>query len=223
VTKAESYECVLRLDHKSRMSCEVHVRFREGLGVRFPRATRLVITAPTREVLETYARPQVEQFLQERGLALSEAKTRIVHIKEGFNFLGFHIRKFGKQGKLLTVPQKEKVLKHVRATRSYLDAHKQTPAGQVIRELNPVIRGWANYYRHCAAKHVFQKVRHAQWQMLWSWAKRRHPNKRSKWVQARYFRSDGLLDILGRKGGVGQTQCNPDHPLHQSHRKKLSL
>ena len=74
-------------------------------------------TAPTREVLETYARPRIEQFLQERGLALNEAKTRIVHIKEGFNFLGFHIRKFGKQGTLLTVPQKEKVLKHVRAMR----------------------------------------------------------------------------------------------------------
>ena len=91
-------------------------------------ADDFVITAPTREVLETYARPRMEKFLQERGLALSEAKTRIVHITEGFNFLGFHIRKFGKQGTLLTVPQKEKVLKHVRAIRSYLDAHKQTPA-----------------------------------------------------------------------------------------------
>ena len=135
-------------------------------------ADDFVTTAPTREVLETYARPRIEQFLQERGLALNEAKTRIVHIKEGLNFLGFHIRKFGKQGTLLTVPQKEKVLKHVRATRTYLDAHKQTPAGQVIKALNPVIRGWANYYRYCAAKHVFQKVRHAQWQMLWNWAKR---------------------------------------------------
>ena len=150
-----------------------------------------VITAPTREVLETYARPRVEAFLHERGLALSEAKTRIVHITEGLNFLGFHIRKFGKQGTLLTVPQKEKVLKHVRAIRSYLDAHKQTPAVEVIKTLNPVIRGWANYYRHSAAKEVFQKVRHAQWQMLWNWAKRRHPNKSSTWVKARYFRSDG--------------------------------
>ena len=75
-----------------------------------------VTTAPTREVVETYARPRIEPFLQARGLALNEAKTRIVHINEGFNFLGFHIRKFGTQGTLLTVPQKEKVLKHVRAT-----------------------------------------------------------------------------------------------------------
>jgi len=97
------------------MSREVHVRICEGAGVRFPRATRLVVTAPTREVLETHVRPRLEHFLQERGLAFSEAKTRIVHIREGFNFLGFHLRKFGSRDeKLLTVPQKEKVLTHLR-------------------------------------------------------------------------------------------------------------
>ena len=173
--------------------------FRKGLnkGIAVIRyADDFVTTAPTREVLETYARPRLVEFLKQRGLALNEGKTRIIHIREGLNFLGFHIRKFGSRDeKLLTVPQKEKVLKHVRATRSYLDAHKQTPAGQVIKELNPVIRGWANYYRHCAAKDVFQKVRHAQWQMLWIWAKRRHPNKSSKWVKARYFRSDGYWTL----------------------------
>ena len=154
-------------------------------------ADDFVTVAPTREVLETYARPRLEEFLQKRGVAFSEAKTRIVHITGGFNFLGFHIRKFGKRGILLTVPQKEKVLKHTRAIRSYLDGHKQTPTVEIIKTLNPIIRGWANYYRHCAAKKVFDKVRHVQWQMLWIWAKRRHPNKSSKWVKARYFRSDG--------------------------------
>jgi RNA-directed DNA polymerase len=162
----------------------------KGIAVRRS-ADDFVITAPTQEVVETHVRPRIEQFLHERGLTLSEATTRIVHITEGFNFLGFHIRKFGTQGKLLIVPQKEKVLKHVRGIRSFLDAHKQTPAGQVIKELNPVIRGWANYYRHCVAKNVFQKVRHAQWKMLWDWAKRRHPNKSSKWVKTRYCRSEG--------------------------------
>ena len=92
-----------------------------------------VITAPTREGLATYARPRVEEFRQARGLALREAKPRIGHIKEGLNFLGFQLRKFGKEGKLLTVPQKEKGLKPVRATRSSLDAHKQTPTGQVMK------------------------------------------------------------------------------------------
>jgi len=150
-----------------------------------------VTTAPTREVREPYARPRIEQFLHERGLARNAAKTRIVHIKEGVNFRGFPIRKCGQQGTLLTVPQQEKVLKHVRATRAYLDAQKQTPAGQVIKARHPVRRGWAHSYRYCAAKHVLQKVRHAPWQMLWTWAKRRHPHQSRKWVKGRYVRTDG--------------------------------
>src|SRR5262245_46934545 len=151
-----------------------------------------VATAPTREVLETYVRPRLETFLQERGLAFSEAKTQIRHIREGFNFLGFHIRQFGRrETKLLTVPQKDNVLTHLRGIRAYLDAHKQTPAVQVIRALNPVIRGWAQYYRHVSAKKVLSKVGHAQWHMLWRWAKRRHPQKSCAWVKAHYYRDEG--------------------------------
>jgi len=173
-------------------------------------ADDFVITAPTREVLETYARPRMGKFLKQRGLALNEGKTRIIHIREGLNFLGFHIRKFGsREEKLLTVPQKEKVLKHVRAIRSYLDAHKQTPAGKVIKELNPVIRGWANYYRHSVAKDVFSKVRHVQWRMLWIWAKRRHPNKSSTWVKARYFRNDGYWTFWEGKTELVKPDATP--------------
>jgi RNA-directed DNA polymerase len=187
--------------------------FRKGLnkGISLIRyADDFVTTAPTREVLETYARPRLEKFLQERGLALNEGKTRIVHIKDGFNFLGFHIRKFGSRDpKLLIVPQKEKVLKHLRGIRAYLDVHKQTPAVQVIKALNPVIRGWANYYRHVDAKDVFSKVRHAQWQMLWNWAKRRHPNKSSTWVKARYFRNDGYWTLQEGKAELVKPDKTP--------------
>ena len=107
-------------------------------------ADALVITAPTREVVATYARPRVEPLLEERGLARGAAQTRIVHLKEGLNFLGFHLRKCGQQGKVLTVPHKAKGLKHVRAIRSSRDARKHTPAGRVMKEVNPVSRGWAN-------------------------------------------------------------------------------
>ena len=68
------------------MRREPPVRIREGLGVKLPRATRLVDTAPTRDVLETYVKPRIEGFLRDRGLALNETKTRIVEISEGFNF-----------------------------------------------------------------------------------------------------------------------------------------
>jgi RNA-directed DNA polymerase len=110
-------------------------------------------------------------------------------VTEGFNFLGFQVRRYKRS--LLATPQKEKVQKHLRSIKAYLDTHQQAPAGQVVHDLNPVIRGWANYYRHCAATQTFSKVRHRQWQMLWRWAKRRHPNKGSRWVKRRYFRNDG--------------------------------
>ena len=147
-----------------------------------------VVTAPTREVLETYVRPRLEHFLQECGLTFNEAKTRIIHIREGVNFLGFHLRQFGRrEPKLLTVPRKANVLAHLREIRAYLDAHKQTPAVQVIKALNPVIRGWAQYYRHVSAKAVLAKVAHAQGAMLWRWARRRHPKKGRAWVKAHYY------------------------------------
>ncbi|MCD0155658.1 group II intron reverse transcriptase/maturase [Deinococcus sp. 6GRE01] len=153
-------------------------------------ADDFVVTAPSKEVLEEYVIPRITDFLKLRGLELSEAKTRIVHIDEGFDFLGYTVRRF--KGKLLTLPAKEKVLSHLRRVKAYLKNHEQTPAGQVIRDLNPVIRGWANYYRHTAAKGTFDKADHRTWQMLWTWAKRRHPNKPTKWIKRRYFRNDGV-------------------------------
>jgi RNA-directed DNA polymerase len=148
-------------------------------------AADLAVTAPSKEILEHYVRPKLEAFLKIRGLELSQAKTRIVHVEEGFHFLGFTIRRF--KNKVLTLPQKDKVKAHVRAIRSYLRQHRQAPSAKVIKDLNPVIRGWSNYYRHCAAKATFNKVDHLIWQKLWRWAKRRHPNKSARWVKARYF------------------------------------
>ena len=150
-----------------------------------------MITAPTREGLATYARPRGAQCLEERGLARRAATTRIVPSKEGVNFLGFHLRQCGKQGTWLTVPQQAKVRTPLRALRSYVDAHTHTPAGHGMQALNPVIRGGAPSYRHCAAQHVCQTARHAPWQRLWAWAKRRHPPQSSPWGKARSCRSDG--------------------------------
>lgn len=156
-------------------------------------ADDFVVTAPSREALETYVIPKVEAFLARRELRLSEAKTRIVHVDEGFDFLGFEVRRFG--GTLLTRPAKAKVIEHLREIKAYLDAHKQTPVGRVIKKLGPVIRGWAHYYRHRAAKETFSKASHRVWSTLRAWAKRRHPSKPSKWVRRRYFMDDGYWTL----------------------------
>ncbi len=150
-------------------------------------ADDLVVTAPTREVLETYVGPKLSAFLGERGLRLSEAKTRIVHIDEGFDFLGFSVRRY--RGVVLTRPQKEKVVRHLRAIHDYLRQHRQATPSQIIGDLGPVIRGWANYYRHGASKHVFHTADHHIQAKLWRWAKRRHPTKTAAWIRSKYFDS----------------------------------
>ncbi|MDQ6740179.1 MAG: group II intron reverse transcriptase/maturase [Actinomycetota bacterium] len=170
-------------------------------------ADDLVVTAPTREVLETYVVPQLTKFLKARGLTLSEAKTRIVQVTEGFHFLGFQVRRFKRS--LLAQPQKDKMRAHLRAIKAYLNKHQQAPAEKIIHDLNPVIRGWANYYRHCAASATYSYVRHRQWQMLWRWARRRHPNKPSKWVKRRYFRDDGYWTFYGKDAELVKPDATP--------------
>lgn len=155
-----------------------------GVGlVRY--ADDLVVTAPTPEVLRMYVVPMLMAFLGERGLKLSEAKTRIVHIDEGFDFLGFNVRRH--HGVVLTTPQRIKVVQHLRTIRDYLRRHRQASASQVIGDLNPLIRGWANYYRHGASKRTFHWVDHHVHTKLWRWAQRRHPTKSAAWIRSRYF------------------------------------
>jgi len=155
-----------------------------GIGlVRY--ADDLVVTAPSHEILEGYVVPTLTAFLEERGLKLSGTKTRIVHIDDGFDFLGFTVRRY--RGVILTRPQKAKVVRHLRAIRDYLSGHRQATASQVISELNPLIRGWANHYRHGASKRTFHWVDHHVRAKLWRWAKRRHPTKPAAWIRSRYF------------------------------------
>lgn len=145
--------------------------------------------APSREALENHVRPKLEQFLAERGLALSEAKTRIVHIEEGFNFLGFTIRRF--KGKVLTTPQKEKVQTHIRRLRALVIEYRPAPQETLIKRLNPVIQGWCNYYQYGVSSRAYHRVRNQLWFLLWRWAKRRHPNKGNRWIATKYWMTVG--------------------------------
>ena len=167
-------------------------------------ADDFVVTAPNRAVLESHVLPALCDFLAGRGLKLSEAKTKIVHTDEGFDFLGFNIRRFGR--KVLTKPQKEKVLIHLRGIRDFLIRNRQTPTPIVISELAPVIRGWSSYYRYGASKETLRYADYRLWQMLWRWSLRRHRNKPKKWVRAHYFKQVGQRDWVfhGRRVDTGK-------------------
>jgi RNA-directed DNA polymerase len=144
-------------------------------------ADDFIITGTSKELLENEVQPVVEQFLAERSLELSSAKTRITPIEAGFDFLGQHVRKYN-GGKLLITPAKENVKAFLAKVRGVLKAHQQAKAGNLILHLNPILRGWANYHRHVVSKRVFSKVDNAIDLALWRWAKRRHPRKSVAWI-----------------------------------------
>jgi len=151
-------------------------------------ADDLIITGATKEALEQ-AREELEAFLAERGLTLSPEKTKIVHIEDGFDFLGFNVRTY--DGKLLIKPSKDAQLRVRRKVRDIIRENKTVAQRHLIGLLNPVITGWTNYYRHVVSTDAFKKLEHDLWQALWRWAKRRHPNKGRRWIAERYFHAFG--------------------------------
>ena len=152
-------------------------------------ADDFVVTGPSKEVLETQVLPAVRAFLTARGLELSEEKTRITHISEGFDFLGQTVRKY--DDKLLIKPAKKSIKSLLDKVRNIIKGNASATQKALIHQLNPVIRGWAMYHRHVVAKAAFSWVDRHIWQMLWKWARRRHPTKGARWVRKRYFHQCG--------------------------------
>jgi RNA-directed DNA polymerase len=150
-------------------------------------ADDFIITGRTREVLENEVKPLVENFLKERGLTLSEEKTKITHIEEGFDFLGWNFRKY--DGKLLIKPSKKNVKAFLKNIRETVKGNKTAKQESIIGLLNPKIRGWANYHKGTVAKDTFAEVDTEVWKATWQWAKRRHPLKGTQWIKEKYFKS----------------------------------
>jgi RNA-directed DNA polymerase len=157
-------------------------------------ADDFVITGSSKELLENEVKPLIVQFLRERGLELSEEKTMITHIEDGFDFLGQNVRKYN--GKLIIKPSKRNVADFLADIREVVKGHKAIAAGHLIYMLNQKIRGWAIYHRHVCAKETFAYVDHAIFKVLWWWCKRRHPEKGRAWVASKYFTS-----VPGPSGG----------------------
>jgi RNA-directed DNA polymerase len=148
-------------------------------------ADDFIVTGDSRELLEYEVRPLIEGFLNARGLRLSPEKTKVTHISEGFDFLGQNIRSYN--GVVLVTPSKKNTLAFLDKIRERINANKGASHENLIRVLNPVIRGWANYHRHINATRAFKKTDHAIWHALWGWAGRRHPNKPARWVAGKYW------------------------------------
>jgi RNA-directed DNA polymerase len=131
----------------------------------------------------------VEAFLAVRGLRLSEEKTRITHIDDGFDFLGWNFRKYS--GTLLIKPSKKNVKTFYRKVAEAISGNKTVKQAEMIRLLNPMLRGWAQYHSPVVAKQAYTRMESLVFRRLWWWSKRRHPNKGTEWVREKYFHSDG--------------------------------
>lgn len=151
----------------------------------------------------------IETWLKDIGLELKPEKTRISHSLEeyegntGFDFLGFHIQhyyagkyKSGKSSKreslghkLVIKPSKQSIKKHLKKIEDVINKHRASKTDKVISLLNPIIRGWCNYFRGVNSSETFKLLNHLTYLKLRRWAKRRHPNKGKKWVKSKYWKS----------------------------------
>jgi len=148
-------------------------------------ADDLVVCCHSRQQAEQ-VRARLAEWLEPRGLAFNEAKTRIVPVTEGFDFLGFNLRRYP-NGKLLIKPSataikrfRERLAKEFRALRG-------ANVAAVLAKIVPITRGWVAYYRTVVSARVFAALTDYLWKLTYKWACWSHPNKPKRWITGRYF------------------------------------
>jgi RNA-directed DNA polymerase len=174
----------------------------EAAGVRYiPTGSNAGTARPGSPVLIRYAddalalchsREQAEQvkarlaaWLAPRGLAFNETKTAIVHLNDGVDFLGFNVRRY--RGKLLIKPGKAAIKRIKARLTAEMKALRGHNAQMALIRLNPIIRGWSAYYRHCVSSKVFDALDDHLWKLTYKWATWTHPHKGKRWTVRKYF------------------------------------
>jgi RNA-directed DNA polymerase len=146
----------------------------------------VVLVAGTREHAEAL-RTEVEAVLAPMGLRLSEPKTRIAHIDEGFDFLGFRVVRQPKRGSdkraIYTYPAKNSLAEIKAKVRTMTQGATDLSLMSLLHRLNPVLRGWTAYFRHGVSKATFSYLRAFVWRRVICWL--RHKNRRANWKQLR--------------------------------------
>ncbi len=151
-------------------------------------ADDFIVTAKTEEIAKEI-KELIKDFLKGRGLELSDEKTLITHIDTGFEFLGWNFRKYN--GKLRAKPSRKSIEKVTKKISDTIKEGKAWKQKDLIVALNPIITGWANYHQTVASSEIFRKLNYRIWNMLWHWAKRRHPDKSKQWIARKYWHTVG--------------------------------
>lgn len=149
-------------------------------------ADDFVVTASSRELLEGKVMPLLVEALAKVGLELSITKTKITHIDDGFDFLGFSVRKY-KNGKLLIKPSKAGIKRFLQTVKEIIKKGVALPTEQLIYNLNNCLTGWTNYYRSSVSSKVFSVIDNEIYLALMRWALKRHARKGKRWIVNKYF------------------------------------
>ena len=177
---------------------KISMRLSSKNQVNFARyADDFIVTAKTEEIAKE-VKDLIKDFLKGRGLELSDEKTLITHIDNGFDFLGWNFRKYN--GKLLVKPSNKSIEKVTEKLGDTIKRGKAWKQEDLIDALNPVITGWANYHQSAVSSDVFHKIDNKIWNMLWHWAERRHPEKPKNWIADRYWHSEGNRNWVFSEG-----------------------
>lgn len=153
----------------------------------------------------------INPFLEVRGLKLSEMKTKITHITEGFDFLGWNFRKY-RNGQLLIKPARNSVKRFVDRLRTLFHKMRTATQDELIQALNTRISGWSNYHACVCAKQTFNKMDNYISLKLWRWGNRRHDKKSPDWVRKRYWRKEGNRNYVFATGKQSLKRCS-DKPI----------
>jgi RNA-directed DNA polymerase len=180
-------EALLKKHFKANYTSENGQQKQRRQKVNFVRyADDFVITAKSKETAEE-AKELVRKHIAARGLQLSEEKTKVTHIAEGFDFLGWNFRKYN--GKLLIKPSKKSQQTVIQKIREKIRHNGGAKQDSLIGQLNPIIRGWCAYHQGAVSKKIFSRIDDAIFQMLWKWARKRHHHKNRHWIKRRYWKT----------------------------------
>lgn len=175
--------------HTNRLG-KIDLRFKNAHKVNLVRyADDFVVTAASKEIAEE-AKELIREFLMTRGLELSEEKTIITNVNDGFDMLGWNFRKH--KDKLIVKPSKKSIDTFVASlSETILKRGKACTQEVLIEKLNQQIRGWTNYHQSVCASEAFSHIDYVLYGLLWRWAKRRHPKKGKWWVSTTYWHRVG--------------------------------
>lgn len=191
---------------------EIHAHCKRRDKVNYIRyADDFIVTANSPDILKETVIPVISKFLAQRGLALSQEKTKIVHIDDGFNFLGFNIRKYN--GKLLTKPSKDSIKSIKKKIKEAVIKGYGWSGAELISKLNPIIKGWAEYYRRVVSKKTYAKLDYYIFQKTFYWTMRKFNGNCRYKAMDRYFRNRSVFrrwifsDIKKDKDGQKKYVC----------------